>query len=227
MEAQITTIFQRIYQMVRNMLTYSNLLSKDPIYYVYVHKTLDGVVFYVGKGSGRRYKETRKRNERWMQAASDGYLCEIICDQMTEEEALIEEMITIYRLHKIGQAFANISTGGTGFTSIPNTVATAIKKSQAVSDAWKDGRFIRKCYAGTQNPFWGKRHTNEVRTKLREDRGIEIRCTNMLTMNSYIALGTRHAEEITGIWRQTLCRALKSGKPTKTPVSWLFERVSQ
>ena len=35
------------------------------IYYNYIHATADGVVFYVGKGSGRRVYSMRDRSWEW------------------------------------------------------------------------------------------------------------------------------------------------------------------
>ena len=34
-------------------------------YYVYLHKTLDGEVFYVGKGTGKRAKSKAYRSKEW------------------------------------------------------------------------------------------------------------------------------------------------------------------
>jgi len=71
----------------------------DKKYYVYVHRDHDGVVFYVGKGSGDRYKRKNYRSTRWHEAAKDGFTWEIVKDCLSNSEALDyeEEMISLHR----------------------------------------------------------------------------------------------------------------------------------
>lgn len=57
-------------------------------YYVYLHKTLDGKVFYVGKGRSDRAWKKFGRSERWNAASSDGYLVEMYRENLKEQEAL-------------------------------------------------------------------------------------------------------------------------------------------
>ncbi len=57
-------------------------------YYVYLHKTLDGEVFYVGKGRCNRAWKKFGRSERWNAASSDGYLVEMYRENLKEQEAL-------------------------------------------------------------------------------------------------------------------------------------------
>jgi len=47
-----------MYFLMRN-----NKMKND--YYVYLHKTLDGEVFYVGKGTGKRAKSKAYRSKEW------------------------------------------------------------------------------------------------------------------------------------------------------------------
>lgn len=59
-------------------------------YYVYVHKRKDnGVVFYVGKGSGERYSRA-KRSKNYLNVLDEcgGFTSEILKDNLTEKEAL-------------------------------------------------------------------------------------------------------------------------------------------
>jgi len=59
-------------------------------YYVYTHSTMNGKVFYVGKGTGKRAWE--KRNGK---AWETDYAVEILFDGLTEEEALDAEAVLI------------------------------------------------------------------------------------------------------------------------------------
>lgn len=87
-------------------------------YYVYkwfIEST--GEIFYIGKGSGDRYKDTNKRNQIFKQEYYQKYLdckSEIIQYFSTEDEAFSyeKELITYYK--NIGQAKANIDKGGSG-----------------------------------------------------------------------------------------------------------------
>lgn len=57
-------------------------------YYVYLHKTLDGKVFYVGKGRAKRAWKTFGRSKLWKDTSANGYLVEIYADNLLEKDAL-------------------------------------------------------------------------------------------------------------------------------------------
>ncbi len=67
------------------------LLCKAGRYYVYVHKGLDGTVFYVGKGTGNR-AYSKDRQPEWYyfveNILNNQYDVEIVRDGITEEDAL-------------------------------------------------------------------------------------------------------------------------------------------
>jgi len=70
--------------------------------YVYVHRRkTDNTIFYIGKGSGKRYKETYGRNKDWCRIVEEsrGFIAEIVLDLMTDEEALTfeSELILFYK----------------------------------------------------------------------------------------------------------------------------------
>ena len=60
-------------------------------YYVYLHKTLDGNPFYVGKGRLNRAYSSYSRSKNWHQISKCGYTVELVFTNLTEKEALEEE----------------------------------------------------------------------------------------------------------------------------------------
>ena len=57
-------------------------------YYVYSHKDLDGVVFYIGKGRGRRCLDKNMRSKQWNDVALSGFTHEILAEGLDEVSAL-------------------------------------------------------------------------------------------------------------------------------------------
>lgn len=70
--------------------------DKSKAYYVYIHKRLDnGVIFYVGKGTGLRYREGGKhktKNWKVIELEAGGYVSEIIADNLSSEQARDKEI---------------------------------------------------------------------------------------------------------------------------------------
>lgn len=62
-------------------------------YYVYTHATLTGIVFYIGKGTGNRFRQSdyTHRSKDWQSIAKDGFIPKILKDNLTESEALTLE----------------------------------------------------------------------------------------------------------------------------------------
>ena len=83
-------------------------------YYVYLWKIKDtGEVFYVGKGTGNRYK-TRKRENSFFMKMLNSHDCEPIIykDNLTEEEAFELEKETIAYYRTTGCRLTNVLDGG-------------------------------------------------------------------------------------------------------------------
>jgi len=88
-------------------------------FYVYVHRRVDtGEVFYVGKGSGPRYKDRRGRNRHWhCVERGRGFVAEIVISGLQEWAAFeIEaDLIALYGRNDIGYGpLTNTSDGGEG-----------------------------------------------------------------------------------------------------------------
>ncbi len=84
-------------------------------FYVYAHIRLDsGVIFYVGKGTGRRAK-IKGRNTHWKNIVNKTkYRIEYLENNLTEKEAFKKEREWITYLKSIDQCVANYSLGGEG-----------------------------------------------------------------------------------------------------------------
>lgn len=73
--------------------------NKENKYYVYLHRDLNGVVFYVGKGTKNRITSKSSRSPAWKEVAFNGFTYQILKENMGNKEAMIleEDLITIYR----------------------------------------------------------------------------------------------------------------------------------
>lgn len=87
------------------------------MYYVYLHKKLNGEVFYVGKGKGRRAYSKHSRNPHWNNIVNKhGFVAEIVLSGLQEWYAfeLEKDMISYYGLKSDGGTLVNMSDGGEG-----------------------------------------------------------------------------------------------------------------
>ena len=75
--------------------------TTDNKYYVYLHRDLNGVVFYIGKGTKGRFKSKQSRSGIWQGIAARGYTSQIVKAGMSNRESMIleEQLIEIYRKH--------------------------------------------------------------------------------------------------------------------------------
>jgi hypothetical protein len=63
-------------------------MNKENNFYVYLHKDLNGNIFYVGKGRNNRYKDKSNRGKTWKQQADHGYTSEFYAENLDENSAL-------------------------------------------------------------------------------------------------------------------------------------------
>lgn len=87
------------------------------MFYVYLHKKLNGEVFYVGKGKGSRAYSSYNRNRHWKSVvAKYGLVVEIVLDGLQEWYAfeLEKDLIAYYGLNSEGGTLTNVTYGGGG-----------------------------------------------------------------------------------------------------------------
>lgn len=112
-------------------------------YYVYEWFNVDsGVVFYVGKGSGNRYKDGICRSDYFKRYLNKYNCCSrIVIDNLSEREALEREseLISFYR--SLGQAMCNISDGG---DQPPVMKGGENPTSRKIVQLSLDGKFIKR-----------------------------------------------------------------------------------
>ena len=103
-------------------------------YYVYLHRRMsDGRIFYVGKGSDKRAKDTLHRNIVWKNIfAKHGRSIEFCQVGMVENDAHLLEMWLIAKLRHEGVFLANMTDGGEGLSGMIAANSIGIYRSDGV-----------------------------------------------------------------------------------------------
>ena len=85
-------------------------------FYTYVHRRADtGEVFYVGKGSGKRYAATQGRSTFWKRIVDKhGIAIQLIAYFFAEAAAFDHECLMIAEYRAIGVMLSNLTDGGDG-----------------------------------------------------------------------------------------------------------------
>lgn len=118
--------------------------SKRKIYYVYCHKTLDGIVFYIGKGKNNRAWSKFKRNPHWhnkVRKIKYNFLVEIMYSNLTEGTAFKIEMREIKRELDSGTKLTNKTLGGEGQSGLKHTKQTKKKVGLKSKKMWESESF--------------------------------------------------------------------------------------
>lgn len=68
---------------------------------VYIHKSLDGIPFYVGCGDKDRPYNIYRRSKKWKEYANKGYTVEIFKDNISETDAFLLEYELIKKYGKL------------------------------------------------------------------------------------------------------------------------------
>ena len=148
------------------------------MFYTYAHyRADDGRIFYIGKGSGRRYYKTNNRNIHWHRVVKKhGFKSEILARWGSEKEALDHEKFLISVFREIA-SIVNILDGGESNGGTRHTPESKEKlriahtgrkrsdearrksseklKGRAISEEWKQK--ISKSRAGIKVPITYKK----------------------------------------------------------------------
>lgn len=161
------------------------------MYYVYIwYIKTTGVVFYVGRGHGSRYKTLKKRTPYFHSFYDNNEcLCAIVENGMTDEAAKLREIELIKHYRSIGMAQANIHNGGHSGGDVVSHMPeyrkrefvnkmTVINTARARSDEFrrKTGERMRRKY---QDPEERKKQSETVRNawtyEKRQEQSVVLR----------------------------------------------------
>ena len=124
---------------------------KDNKFYVYGHFTNENaeIPFYIGKGSGDRYKNHSNRNNEWKSfVKTNGFVATILYSNLTEQDAFNKEkeLIELYgRKDTNTGPLLNKSSGGEGGIYndyVPDWLVNDIKITMFKA-ALRDYNFLR------------------------------------------------------------------------------------
>lgn len=143
----------------------------DNKYYLYRHIRLDkNEPFYIGIGTGRRYKYKQGRNKIWNSIVikNDGiFEYEILLANLTKEEAFLKEkeFIKLYGRKDLNTGcLANLTDGGDGANNMCLEARMKISKANTgkkrTEEFRKQRSLVRK----------GKKHTIETKIKISESQ---------------------------------------------------------
>ena len=163
------------------------------IYYVYVwiRKDIDKV-FYVGKGSGNRYKDLSMRNRYFLNVVNkvgmDNIDIQIIESNLSEGDAFSKEIEYIQKYTNMGHPLTNMTKGGEGSSNWFEYLSDEEKQKQ---------REISKS-------FIGRKHTEKTKLKMSQsmtglkhnmsEEGHQALSNFAKTRGSYFK-GRHHTEE--------------------------------
>lgn len=156
--------------------------SNNNRFYVYVHRRkTDNSIFYVGKGTGYRYKRTN-RNIYWQNiVAKNGYYSEFVIKNLTESQAISLEvnLIKFYGRENL----CNMTDGGEGMSghvksqSAKDAVGNAhrgVKRHKSVGEKISKSLVGRKLNAETKRKISeklkGVKLSEETIRKMAESR---------------------------------------------------------
>lgn len=172
-------------------------------FYVYEWFNTDtNEVFYVGKGCGNRYKNTKYRNKLFQNYINNNNVDKrIVFDNMSEQDAFQKENELILYYKNINQCTCNISEGGHGGCNF--VWNDEMKKYKSEYNPMKDN--IQKERMSKNNPMHDKETAKNV--------GIKHRKT--ISINGIIYCGINYAAEQLHVSPVTICKWCQKGENPK------------
>lgn len=186
-------------------------------FYVYLHiRATNGVVFYVGKGSGGRYKSKRNRNTHWKNiVAKHGLQIQIIADGLTEQEAFDLERATI---EKIGRAsLCNLTDGGEGGSGRIHSDEQRQNISRGTKKAFENPAIIEKL----RQAQLGRKHSNETKSKQRDAKVGKPRSLETIQKIRAAKIGKKPSEEA----RRKMSESRKGRKHTQSAIEKMRQKA--
>ncbi len=147
-----------------------NIMStSENRFYVYEHLRSDtGAVFYVGKGTGKRYavRSHHHRNEFWQrtQRKAGGFYVRMVATDLDEELAFLIEQERISQLRMTGIRLCNLTDGGDGTSGWAKTKEWREKVGAAHRGKVVSADVRAKISASVKAN--GFTHTEEMRQKM-------------------------------------------------------------
>jgi hypothetical protein len=140
-------------------------------FYIYEHIRPDtGMVFYVGKGCGKRLNCGKagggKRNKHWKNVVSKagGFDARKLVDNIDEELAFLVEEERIDQLKRLGIDLTNKTLGGCGgIKGYSHTEETKKKIIETRAKTYKKENHHRFGKFGKDNPMYGFKQSAEAR----------------------------------------------------------------
>lgn len=143
-------------------------------YYTYTYTRPDtGLIFYVGKGSGKRVR-SKQRNERFshivaklFRAGLKPYV-EKHRENLTEKQALDVECILISQLRALGVPLANMTEGGEGMSGLSPSEDQRKRTSKALK------KYCANLEVRTQRSEWMRKRMTDPAMKAIATKNIKI-----------------------------------------------------
>lgn len=151
-------------------------------FYTYAHKKLsNGDIFYIGKGTGYRFKSLKSRNKFWFNVVEKhGFVPEILAYWDTDAEASVHEQFLIKCFKEKGITLCNLTDGGDGRRGVTNTPEVRAAHSERMKNPKlnpsKRPDVLEK-FKGENNHMYGKRGVlSPIFGRSREDQKVVLTC---------------------------------------------------